>query len=320
MPRRRSCAVLFALCAGVAPAAPADILRLRDGSCYYGVRQGQSPKAVIFRVSRPNGQRQERRFPLTLVESIEAGPIEPPDPRRDAIQRTVEALELLTDGREKAALRSLQSVVREARGAELAACEALVERRIGAPLPRLMADLRLRLAKERSDDGVFKLSYATPYEADALGESLRELQAQTLETGFDGRRLMDWVADRGGYDKLRPGARELARDARLTAAIVAARLRFDPTLKKDRDARTHAVRLRDDLARLVSHIRALPGFTALDQADRGDDPTLAEAERLKQMAAQEAGAKEKEATEGPPAEEPQSPEKPEPNEPAPQSP
>ncbi len=302
---------------GALPAADGDILRLRDGSRYHGEVLDEQADPVVFRVSRPDGRRQERRFPRALIDSITPGAIEPADPQRDALQRLTEGLELLRDQREKLAIRAFQRVVRDAEGDTLAACEALVMARAGAPLAELMADIRIRLARERDPDGVLDIKYATTYEADALGTRLRTLQAQTLETRRDGRRLADWVADRAAYDALKPEARELARDARLVAALIAARLKYDPALKRDRDGRVHAVRLRDDLARLVSHVRALPGFTALDHADQAGDPTLAEAERLRMLAARAAAEEEAEREQvGPPAET-ETP-KPEPNAPTPE--
>jgi hypothetical protein len=208
----------------------------------------------------------------------------------DFEQMLREAYELADDGDVPAALRALRRIVTRAPDNVLDQLDSDVRAARGYRLDELMAGLRIRAALDPPRGQLFELKFATRYEAGALGRQLEPLYRHLLDKVYLGRTLEVWVAHRDEYSELQPDARRMVTDARLAAAMIGARVRFDPRLKIDIAERRRLVALRADLARLVAKVSALPGFTSLDRdADERDDPTLVEARRL---AAEQAAARQ----------------------------
>ena len=280
----RSTAVLLLLFSAFA--GRADTLHLRDGTRYSGRLIRETPAAVVFRVTLGNadsGTVQE--FPRGEVLRVERtgtieSPIAAPVAARDTHSpRRIE--QMLREGFELAADEDLESALRAVQAAILAADEQLLKRldlltrdTQGAPLDEFVAGLRLRFAFEGRYGRTFDLRSATPYEAEALARRLTELIESRLAREYQDRTLRDWSVDIDAYDSLRSDAPRLVADARTVAAAILARLRFDRTLRSDREARTRLVVLRGDLARLAAHVAGLDGFTALGARAMADDPTL----------------------------------------------
>lgn len=295
-------AVLFA-----ALTAQVDILRLRDGSRYSGTLVERTENEIVFRTELADGASAVRLFPAGQVERVERSSSDQPGPAPtnasqsqpatagpDFEQMLREAYELIDDEDLHAALRALRRVVTRAPDDVLEDLERHVRAERGSALDEFMATIRLRAALG-APSGRFDLKFATRYEAAALGRQLEPLQQRLLSTTYHGKTIAHWAGLRDEYTELQPDAPRMVGDARLAAAVIGARVRFDPRLKSDIAERRRLAVLRADLARLVAKISALPGYTSLgsDGTDR-DDPTLVEARRLvaEQAAAQKAAAKQ----------------------------
>ena len=273
----------------------ADILHLRSGIRHHGTLIQQTDSEVIFRIERPGASLVEH-FPakyVTRIEFEDAAAAAEPDSSSatkapaetlpDYEQMLREAYELLDDQDLPAALRALQYLVNAAPDDVLTTLDVHARQYRGVSLASLAAGTRMRVAL--SGGGLKPLDLKTPtrYEAAALGEELAEFYEHILAGRYDSRPLSDWAADPAAYDRLRFDARRLAADARLAAAAVGARVRWDPTVQANVKARRELVELRDSLTVLVAHVHALPGFTSLGRDDfDADDPTLIAAERLAQ--------------------------------------
>jgi len=202
-------------------------------------------------------------------------------PEDDFDQMLREAYELADDGDLAAALRALQRLVRRAAPETLAALDQRVRADRGQGLADWMAATRLRAALQARSGRLLELAFATPFEARALGQQLEALQTRLLGTEYAGRTIAAWSARPDAYVELCPDARHMVRDARLTTAVIGARLRLDPRLEADQEQRARLLELRAALAQLIARVTALPGFTALGgNADDEADPTLDEARRL----------------------------------------
>jgi len=292
--------------AGLACAAQADILRLRDGTRYQGQLVQQTASDVEFRIQLGGGRSTfVRRFPLAQIKSIEKAPLTseadrphpspadqtPPVEDRDAAQMLREAFELLNDGDNPAALRAMQKAVTSAGNDSLAALERQTRIERGRSLPELMAATRVALAGGNRALHGFDIRGATAYELPALGLMLEGLQSDALHAQIGGRPLGAWAAAPDLYTELTPEARVLVERTRRAAAIVAARLRIDPRVRATGPARAALVKLRDDLTALAGHVSTLEGFTALSAVPTADDdPTLIEAQRLIEAEAEAAAA------------------------------
>ncbi len=283
----------------------ADILHLRDGSRHYGQLISRDERVVVFRVFSRDGQAAiVREFDARLVASVQRSPSggcglasQPADrpaqrprvhgrgawPEPDetgltsgerAEQMLREGFELADDQDWPAALRAVQRAVLEVDAADLAALELLCTRVRGVALPDFLAELRIRVASTAEDGRAFRLRWATPYEREALGRRLRELETELLASRSDGRALREWVAESERYTQILPESRRLAADAARAAAVIDARLRLDPWLI-DRGERAARSELHDRLAALASRIMGLPGFSARAVEDAGDPAAVA---------------------------------------------
>ncbi len=285
------------------PSSQADILYLRDGSRHYGTLIARTDEVVLLRVEAVAGQsprvRQFARQEVRFVERtpVPGAPVDSPPPSAPAApgeieprqkQLLFESFELLDDLELPAALRVLQRVVSGAPPQQIEVLERLTRAQRGVPLDELIAHTRLSLALLEEDRGRFALQHVGEYEAAALGRLLSQRQALLLSRQYDSRSLESWSIDPHAYAELSDAAPELARDAALAAAFIGARLRFDPALRAARRERSLALERREALQRLVAHVRGLPGFTSLDSRDAPDDPTLAEQERLRTIADEQA--------------------------------
>ena len=203
----------------------------------------------------------------------------------DFEQMLREAYELIDDGDLTAARRALQRVVQGAPDDVLKLLDTHSRTQRGASLADLVAQTRMQAALARGGTTPLDLKTPTRYESAALGQRLEQLYTRILAAQYDGRTLEAWAAEWDSYDTLRPDARRLAVDARLAAAAIGARVRYDPALADDPDARRALAALHSDLVQLIAHVRALPGFTSFgrDELD-SDDPTLRAAQRLAQQA------------------------------------
>lgn len=293
---RLACVLILAF-SGVI--ADGDILTLRDGSRHYGSLISQSDAEVVFRVTLADGKSSTvRRFRAETVARVERSappdvpaappPVEATDaPDQALLDQTLrESFELLDDGDLDAALRAMQSAVVRASPAALRQLEVRTRALRGVALDELLADTRLRatLPDDAGRPGTFTLRFATPYESAALGRQLESRQTEALRRVYADRSIEEWAAHRAEYTELRPDAQRMVADARLAAAIIAARAKFDPRSKDDRAARKRLLDLRDDLTRFISAVTALPGYTA-PQSALPPDPGAETLERLKQQAA-----------------------------------
>ena len=283
--------------------AHADIVHLRDGSRHYGTLIKQTENEIVFSVNLVDGATVVRRFPASQIKRVERTAVKrsetPPANLSqsgatalavDFEQMLREAYELVDDGDLAAALRALRRIVADAPAEVLNDLDGRVRAARGSALDDFVAGLRIRAALDPPRGQLFELKFATRYEAGALGRQLEPLYRHLLDARYDGRTIEVWAGKRDEYAELRPDARRMVSDARLAAAMIGARVRFDPKLKIDVAERRRLVALRADLARFVAKVSRLPGFTSLDSdaADR-DDPTLAEARRL---AAEQAAAEQ----------------------------
>jgi len=199
---------------------------------------------------------------------------------RDCDQMLREAFELLDEQDYDAALRALQRLVREAPEDLLPELERRARAARGAALDALLARTRLYLALNPGSGAAFSLGAVTRYETEALAVDLEREQEVRLGRVYQGRTIADWAAQRDEYTTLQPDARELVRDARLSAALIAARLKYDERLAEDRTAALRLSRLRTELMRLAAQVAELPGFTSLTARDDPSDPAWQEARRL----------------------------------------
>jgi hypothetical protein len=280
--------------------AQVDILHLRDGSRHCRTLLYQGENGIFFRIFLADGAGLVRSFPMPQVERLdrataersESRPTEDARPPQavapDFEQMLREAYELVEDDDRPAALRALGRIVTHAPDDVLEQLDRQVRAAHGQPLDEFLADTRIRVALEGRHGRLFDLNYATPFEADALGKRLEQLHARLLGTAYHGRTIKAWAGQRDEYAELQPDARHMITDARRAAAVLGARLRFDPRLKKDRAERRRLLALRADLARFTAKVSAMPGFTSLGVNENdADDPTLREARRL---AAEQAAA------------------------------
>ena len=298
----RAFVVLIALAAGAA--VQADILHLRDGSRYYGTLISQNEQEVVFRITLADGTSGAlRSFPRSLVRRVErtaratpTGPDRPTDeppttmPAEDFEQMLREAFELLEDDDLPAALRAMQRIVTRAPEELLSDLDQRVRSARGLPLARLMAETRLRVALARGRGGAFRLKFVTRYEAPVMGRLLEQLQGELLQKRHEGHTVAEWAAERDAYTELHAEAREMVADARLAAAMLSARLKFDPRLRKSGEHRRQLAALRDDLARFVAQVISMRGYTALGiDEDYLPEPVAREVARL--MALQEVASR-----------------------------
>jgi hypothetical protein len=226
-------------------------------------------------------------------------------PADDHEQVLREAFELLDDGDLPAAMRAMQRAATRASPETLARLNEWVRRTRRIPLDELMAETRIRVARSSSRGKSFDIRFATPFEGPALGRRLERMTDELLKAEFGGKSVLKWARDHSEYRELRADSADLEARARTAAGVIGARLKYDPRVRPGEtrssarkpgsrenaggpasapsggDSRGELIRLRDDLARLASHVRSLPGFTALSiRPDDPDDPTLREAERL----------------------------------------
>jgi hypothetical protein len=289
----RAIVVVIALAAGAA--VQADILHLRDGSRYHGTLISQNERAVVFRVTLADGSSGAlRSFPRSLVKRVERTtratpsesdrPVEEPPatmPAEDFEQMLREAFELLDDGDSPAALRAMQRIAARAPEEHLADMDRRTRSARGLGLARLMAETRLRVALGRGRGGAFRLKFVTRYEASAMGRLLEELQGEFLAKSHEGRTVAAWAAERYAYTELHATAREMVADARLAAAMIGARLKFDPRLRKSGEHRRQLAALHDDVVRFVAQVISMRGYTSLGMDDDDmPEPVAREVARL----------------------------------------
>lgn len=275
--------------------AEGDILHLRDGSRYYGDLIQQSDSEVVFRiVLDAEGSSVVRAFAAGRVAGVQRSAQRVP-PATPAAQRRAqrsyefeqceqvlrEALELIDDGDDLAALLALQFLIDVADAATLDRLSERVRAWRGQPLAELMAAVRLRQALGADGPSPLDLGFATRYEAAALGRQLEALVESTLARRHGSLTLREWLDAPELPDEPTAATRRLVRDARLAAAAIGARLRFDHSLDEQRALRVQWARRRGDLAALIARLQALPGYTNVHAETFGQDPTLAVAERLR---------------------------------------
>lgn len=276
----------------LATAAAADTLHLRDGTRYYGRLISQDEHQVVFRVSLDDGRSSMlRTFPAEKVKRVERTARDTPTqdhPDRDAErpesedfeQMLREAFELIDDGEPAAAVRALQRIVNRASPARLKQLSAQSLAAREQPLDELIARTRLKEAQHGRHGRLFQLKVVTRYESAALGRLLERRQKELLEKRYAGRTIAEWAADRDTYERLRPDAPRMTNDARLAAAVIGARLRWEPRLTKNRAARRELAVFRVELTRFIAHVINMPGYTSLGVVDDPNDPAAREARRL----------------------------------------
>lgn len=277
---------LFALTLAMAslPLVQADILHLRDGSRQHGELILQNDQVVMFRVYLADGVssmvRTYRADEVAQIERTGRRDLQPDagvdqgtaleQPAEDHLQMLREGFELIDDGDLKSALRAVQRAVRRVPEEARTSLEAYCRQTRGVALDQLLARLRICVAAEVGHDGAFRLTHATQYERQALGQVLESYQVWLLARVHDGRSVGDWAAARDEYADLRPGARGLVADARRAAAVLGARLRFDPRLQEEREPRREARLLRSELTRLAAHVLSLRGYTSSEQQSEAE--------------------------------------------------
>jgi hypothetical protein len=267
----------------------ADILHLRDGSRYYGRLVSQDERTIVFRIASADGQRDSvRSFTARQVGRIERTgrrDVAPPSaraeakaegPRPDYIQMVREGFELLNDENLPAAVRALQRAVSGANEGELRALEALCRRVRGEALDDLLARTRIQVAARAGHGRGFRLRNATGFERAALGRRLRAQSETLLARRHQQYTVSEWTAHVDQYKELRPDARRLVADASRAAALIAARLRYDPALADDRAERVRLSGLHVGLTRLAGHVLSMPGVLDLDPEDGWVDPAFAD--------------------------------------------
>jgi len=269
-------------------AAQADILHLRDGSRHYGELVSQDSQQIVFRVVLPDGSASlVRTFAAATVQRVErTGRLDrPPTAEKptsapttrvavDYEQMLREAFELLGDGEPSAALRALQMAVQDAPPEELPRLEAQCLATRGVPLDELLATLRIHVSTRVGRGRGFKLDAVTRYERVALARVLQQQTDELLGRTYQERTVADWAARRTEYQELQPDSRRLVADATRAAALISARLRFDPALQKRSKENVRLVQLNRELADLASRVMALRGYQDLNPDDGWIDPAL----------------------------------------------
>ncbi len=289
-----ACALaLLALCAQAA----ADVLELANGSRFDGTLIEQTPDAILFEVVLGGGGAPVQTwFPRSRVARVRVGrsleqrapapaPVEIDESSRKR-QMIREAIELIADGASRAALRALQRVLTDSTPEQLAALEPFAIEQTGSPLIELIADLRMKTALDVDEGRGFRLDYVSRYESGAVARRLRELGDALVNSVHRGRTLESWSWSPEEYGALAGDSVDFVRDARRAAAILAARLKYDETVRSDRAVGRAISAQRARLARLSARIAALPGFTGLGAGFPADDPTATEAERIRHEAAE----------------------------------
>jgi hypothetical protein len=155
-----------------------------------------------------------------------------PDERRRSAQILREAYELLDDEDLTAALRALQKLVQRAEPEILAELSAACKRDRGTDLAHLVAQLRLKQARQQAGDEPFMLRFATRYESAALGDLLQREYEQLLAERFDGRSIRGWADSPEDYERLSRDSRPLVLTARRAAGLISSRLRVDNDLRQ----------------------------------------------------------------------------------------
>lgn len=173
-----------------------------------------------------------------------------------------DVFDLHAAGREREALLALSKLATRG-GPELAAAEREARRRLGTPLPQVLAQWRLDDALARARRGPFRLRGVTRYEAYALGTLLVQHERRWLDTVHAGRTLEALTRTPLAYDRLHEGAQTMVAQARLVAAMMSQRLRFDPVLDHEAPQREMLAAQRDRLMRFTTQVSAMPGFTSL---------------------------------------------------------
>lgn len=271
----------------IVAASEADIVYLRGGSCHYGEVIRKDGQILVFREVLPSGSGSAvRHFRMSDVARLDhngrrQSPPTPDEPDQQPDESPIdfdqvfrEAVELLRDDDQPAALRALQMIPLEAPAAALQHVEDCCESTLGQPLPELIARLRVRVAGSVGDGLGFRLTNATRYERAALGRILKEQIDDLLGRVHLDRTVAEWAADRDAYAELHPGARYMVIDVTRAAALISARLRFDEALADDRDTRIELSKLRAALAQLSARVRMQTGFTSLPRPDDWVDPAV----------------------------------------------
>jgi hypothetical protein len=281
----------------------ADIVHLRDSSRHRATPIKQTPGEIVLagkltdrtpatgRLAASSvGHAARPAAGFTQAAPADSRPTRPETPAPDFEQMLREARELVDDGDLPAALRALQRLVTHAPPDVLDALNRQMQIAHGSGLADFIAGLRIRAALDPPRGQLFELKVPTRYEAAALGRQLEPLYRTLLNRSYHGRTIEAWTRQPDDYGELRPDARRMVSDARLAAAMIGARVRFDPQLKTDIAERRQLAAVRGDLARFIAKVSRLPGFTSLDiDAGDQDDPTLIEARRL---AAEQAAARQ----------------------------
>ncbi len=260
----------------------ADILHLRDGSRHHGHLVLQDEHGVLFRVVRAGGGASVvRAYPADVVERIEIVQDDAPAEKSESpahftdesatiIQIVREGLELLDDDKPLAALRALQRAAHRAEPDILPRLDRVCRAARGVDLAELLARTRVCAAAEARDGRAFRIRYATTLERPALQRMLGAYQRALLRQSFGGRTLESWLAAPDEYTRLQNDAQSMVANASRAAAVVRARLQFDPALDDDRTERRALIALRQDLVRFGGRVRALTGFTSAGRSGAAD--------------------------------------------------
>ncbi|MBL8879098.1 MAG: hypothetical protein JNG88_08260 [Phycisphaerales bacterium] len=267
----------------LASSARGDILHLRDGSKFSGRLIAETREDYLFRLDAAGDRPAEiRKFPRDAVERLERGDtVEPkaddsdqqPDdvpPQADYDQWLREAFELIDRGEMRPGVRVLSQLARLKDRATLARLDAACRAGKQQPLAEFLAAKRIELAT--SEPGAIKFTGVTEYESAALGRLLEARENDLLTHAFEGRTIRQWTVKQNEMTKATSDSPALVRDARLAAAFLAARLKYDPRLRTDREIRAALVTLHDELARLVARVAALPGYNT----DAANHPSAAD--------------------------------------------
>jgi hypothetical protein len=186
-----------------------------------------------------------------------------------------EAYELLDDGDFTSATRALHMAVTGASAETLADLDQHCRAARGLPLAELLATARVYVATQVGGGRGFKLARPTVYERAALARILTRQSDLLLARQYGERSLRQWVADGDTPTELRPDARRLVADLTRSAALIKARLRYDPALRKDRNETLRLTRLQRDLSRWAAQVYSRPGYFELSPEDGWKDPAIA---------------------------------------------
>lgn len=284
----------------------ADILHMRDGSRHYGSVVAEDATEIVFRVSLSDGRSQAvRRFPRALVERLERSTATRPvaesaaadtpqvaiDPPSHSSRGLLEvAFRQLDSGEYKEALKGLALAVRQADEPQRAELERLCRAARDESLPDLIARLRLETGLTPGRTRLLRITHVSSYEAAALGRLLERRAAELLQQAYAGRSIENWATGIERYTRLQPDARAMVEDARLAAAMIGIRLRYDPRVKDDRSTRSSLARLQGQLARFTAEVSHIEGFTSIGTIDDPTDPAFAAAQGLARSSSQPASA------------------------------